>query len=128
MHVFFPLSAARLGPVTRPMIRSISLTIPLGMALWAHVSDEVDKKLEVQLKANIPFRLDPHDWKSGKIPWLLSVLTPQEVAQTLEKKLEGSVFRDKTYKWFAFRPMKAGPNNALKESEGKSSLDQATGA
>ena len=50
------------------------LTIPLGLALWAHVSDEVDKKLETQQQTNIPFRLAPHEWKSGKIPWLLAVL------------------------------------------------------
>ncbi|MGD9851518.1 MAG: toxin-activating lysine-acyltransferase [Nitrospirales bacterium] len=77
------------------------LTIPLGMALWAHVSEEVDKKLEVQQQANIPFRLAPHEWKSGEIPWLLAVLAPKEVAQALVKKLEESVFKDKSYKKFA---------------------------
>ena len=77
------------------------LTIPLGLALWAHVSDEVDKKLEAQQQANIPFRLAPHEWKSGEIPWLLAVLAPQDVARALVKKLEASVFKDKPYKKFA---------------------------
>ena len=104
------------------------LTIPLGMALWAHVSEEVDKKLEAQQQANIPFRLAPHEWKSGEIPWLLAVLAPKEVAQALVKKLEDSVFKDKTYKWFALRPMEAGPKNAPKASEATTRQGQTTGA
>jgi cytolysin-activating lysine-acyltransferase len=76
------------------------LTIPLGLALWAHVSEEVDKKLEAQQQANIPFRLAPHEWKNGEIPWLLAVLAPKVVAQALVKKLEETALKDKTYKRF----------------------------
>ncbi|MBA3967766.1 MAG: toxin-activating lysine-acyltransferase [Nitrospirales bacterium] len=72
------------------------LTIPLGLALWAHVSEDVDKKLEAQQQASMPFRLAPHEWKSGEIPWLLAVLAPKEVTQALVKKLEETVFKDKT--------------------------------
>ena len=57
--------------------------------------------MEAQLKANIPFRLAPHEWKSGEIPWLVTVLAPKEVARALVKKLEASVFKDKPYKKFA---------------------------
>jgi hemolysin-activating ACP:hemolysin acyltransferase len=76
------------------------LTIPLGLALWAHVSEEVDKKFEAQ-QQRLPFRLAPQDWKSGEIPWLLAVLAPKEVVQVLVKKLEETVFQDKSYKRFA---------------------------
>ena len=75
----------------RPGLVQISLSIPLGLALWAHVSEDVDKKLEAQQKANMPFRLAPHEWKSGDIPWLLAVLAPKEVSQTLGKKLEETI-------------------------------------
>jgi hemolysin-activating ACP:hemolysin acyltransferase len=57
--------------------------------------------LEAQQHANISFRLAPHEWKSGEIPWLLAVLAPNEVAQALVKKLEEFVFKDKTYKRFS---------------------------
>ena len=60
----------------------------------------MDKKLEAQLKATIPFCLAPHEWKSGKIPWLLAVLAPKDVAQALVKKLEESVFKDRRFKQF----------------------------
>lgn len=50
-----------------------SLSLPLG-GFWAHVSEEVDTKLKAQQQAKNPFRLTPHEWKNGKIPWLLAVL------------------------------------------------------
>ena len=65
------------------------------------MSEEVNKKLESQQQANIAFRLAPHEWKSGEIPWLLTVLAPKDVARALVKKLEASVFKDKPYKKFA---------------------------
>jgi cytolysin-activating lysine-acyltransferase len=104
------------------------LTIPLGVALWAHVSEQVDKKLEAQQQANMPFRLAPHEWKSGEIPWLLAVLAPKEVAQALVKKLEDTVFKDKTYKQFTVRPMGVGPQNLTKANEEKLSMAKGTEA
>ena len=75
-------------------------TIPLGLALWAEVSKKVDKKLEAQKKEYIPFRLAPHEWKSGDIPWLLAIAAPKEVAQVLVKKMKETVFRGQTLKYF----------------------------
>ncbi|MEX2490606.1 MAG: toxin-activating lysine-acyltransferase [Nitrospirales bacterium] len=92
------------------------LTIPLGLALWAHVSDDVNKKLEAQQQANIPFRLAPHDWKSGEIPWLLAVLAPKEVAQALVKKLEETVFKDRLYQRFG-----RGAKGTVSSSQGERS-------
>ena len=48
--------------------------------------------------------------------------------QALVKKLEESVFKDKTYQWFALRPMEAGPKNAAKASEATTRQGQTTGA
>jgi len=77
------------------------LTIPLGLAMWAYVSKDVDKKLEAQKEAKIPFRLAPQEWKSGGIPWLLVVVAPKEAGQALVMKLEETVFQGKTLKHFA---------------------------
>lgn len=79
----------------------------MGLALWGHVSEDVDKKLEVQQQARMPFRLAPHEWRSGEIPWLLAMLAPKEVTQALVKKLEDSVFKDKTYKRYALTSERA---------------------
>ncbi|WP_447971533.1 toxin-activating lysine-acyltransferase [Nitrospira sp. M1] len=84
------------------------LTIPLGLAMWAYVSEEVDKKLEAQKQAGIPFRLAPQDWKSGDIPWLLAVVAPKEASQALVKKLEETVFQGKTLRKY-FRELPTAP-------------------
>ncbi|MGD9851512.1 MAG: toxin-activating lysine-acyltransferase [Nitrospirales bacterium] len=86
----------------------------------------MDKKLEAQQKAKIPFRFTPQDWKSGEIPWLLAVLAPKEVAQALVKKLEDTVFKDKTHKQFTLRPTGVGPQNLATDNEEKSRTLKAT--
>lgn len=93
------------------------LTVPLGLALWAHVSEDVDKKLEAQKKSNIPFRLAPQDWKSGDILWLLDVIGPKEVAPALVKKLEETVLKDQPYKRFAQTLPKDEPKNESVKQE-----------
>ena len=51
----------------------------LGIAIWACVSEEVDAKIKEQIKAGVfPVRLQPKDWTSGKINWLLDVIAPNE--------------------------------------------------
>ncbi|MEM5585776.1 hypothetical protein WNZ15_25175 [Roseibium sp. AS2] len=37
-------------------------TVPLCLALWAKVSEEVDQKLDAQQKAGAPLRLASQDW------------------------------------------------------------------
>jgi len=58
--------------------RGDSLTAPLlGIAIWASVSLEVDKKIREQAGAGIfPVKLAPNDWTSGDIIWLLDVIAP----------------------------------------------------
>lgn len=54
-----------------------------GMAIWASVSDEVDRKIREQIKAGIwPLRLKPDDWTSGEINWLLDVIAPDQKTTT----------------------------------------------
>ena len=48
-----------------------------GIAIWASVSDEVDVKIQDQIKAGVfPIRLQPEDWSSGDTVWLLDVIAP----------------------------------------------------
>ena len=46
-----------------------------GIAIWASVSAPVDAKISEQIKAGVfPIRLNPEDWTSGDLPWLLDVI------------------------------------------------------
>lgn len=109
--VFFALATNQVTVVRGKLKGQNGLLVPIGLALWAHVSEEVDNKLEAQQQANMPFRLAPQDWKSGEIPWLLTVLAPKEVAQALVKNLEDSVFKDKTYRRFVYGSVTAVHQN-----------------
>ncbi len=62
------------------------VTIPLGLALWAKVSEEVSEKLIAQKKAEAPVRLSPLDWTSGEIPWLVLTSGPKTVRDSLIDK------------------------------------------
>ncbi|GJL65543.1 MAG: hypothetical protein NPIRA05_05140 [Nitrospirales bacterium] len=93
------------------------LTIPLGLAMWAYVSEDVDKKLEAQKEAKIPFRLAPQEWKSGDIPWLLAVVAPKEAGQALVMKLEETVFKGKVLKKYFLEQPVAPTNEEATEAE-----------
>ena len=50
-----------------------------GIAIWASVSKDVDAKIREQVKAGVfPVRLQPEEWTSGDINWLLDVIAPHQ--------------------------------------------------
>lgn len=50
-----------------------------GIAFWASVSEAVDAKIRDQIRAGtFPVRLQPEDWNSGTINWLLDVIAPNQ--------------------------------------------------
>ncbi len=52
-----------------------------GLAIWASVSEEVDRSIREQVKAGVfPVRLKAEDWTSGSINWLLDVIAPDQKA------------------------------------------------
>ncbi len=67
------------------------VTVPLGVALWAKVSEDVDARLKAQQAAGIPFRIAPRDWTSGEIPWVLVVSGPEEVRKGLHARLRNDL-------------------------------------
>lgn len=54
-----------------------------GIAIWASVSEEVNGKIQEQIKSGtFPVRLKPEDWTSGDITWLLDVIAPSQKLST----------------------------------------------
>lgn len=50
-----------------------------GIAIWASVTEDVDKKIRGQIKAGVfPVRLRTDEWIGGEINWLLDVIAPDE--------------------------------------------------
>ena len=54
------------------------LTQPLlGLAIWANVSDAVDRRIRDQISEGVfPVRLAPDEWAGGSTLWLLDVIAP----------------------------------------------------
>lgn len=63
---------------------------PVGVALWAFVNREVERRL-IHGRA----RLTPEDWKSGEKPWLVEVVAPFGRADAMIMSLKHGIFPDR---------------------------------
>ena len=64
---------------------------PLGFALWATFSEEVEARFKEQAAAGQGVRLRPQDWKSGDRLWLIELVAP---FATAENKLQDAMLAD----------------------------------
>ena len=85
-----PLAAKQVLTMRGKVKDKEGLTVPLGLAMWAKVSPEVDAKLEAQKAAGVPFRLAPHEWTSGEIIWCLVMCAPDSLKETFATKIKQS--------------------------------------
>ena len=63
---------------------------PAAVALWACVSDEVDRRLTDEIAK--PLRLQPQDWKSGENYWLIQATGETRAVQKLVDHLMRTTF------------------------------------
>jgi len=68
---------------------------PIGVALWASVSADVDKRLSDLSK---PARLRPDEWRAGDIPWLMELVCDPRVQPALLKNLSDNLFKGRGLK------------------------------
>jgi hemolysin-activating ACP:hemolysin acyltransferase len=62
-------------------------TLPVAVALWASVSEEVDRRLSANPTGQI--RLKAEEWNSGTIPWLVEAVgEPRATGALLKAILE----------------------------------------
>jgi cytolysin-activating lysine-acyltransferase len=71
------------------------IEVPVGVALWANVSTDVDQRLS---DVSAPWRLQPDEWRSGDIPWLLELVADSATQQALLKHLGETVFKGRGIK------------------------------
>jgi len=69
--------------------------VPVGVAVWASVSTAVDQRLS---DLSAPWRLQPDEWRSGDIPWLVELVSDTRTQQALLKHLGETVFRGRGIK------------------------------
>jgi len=72
------------------------VAMPLGLALWAKVSAEVDEKLSANLTR--PIKLRPDEWASGDIHWLVDVIGAPDMGKVMVAQLRQNALSGKALK------------------------------
>ena len=84
-------------PVLMQQFRTFYATDrPIGVVLWANVSDEVAER-----SAAGTTKLRPQDWKSGDKLWVVEVIAPFGGAEEMVKDLKEKVFPAKEVHFLA---------------------------
>lgn len=76
--------------------RDGSALIPVAAALWARVSPAIDKRLSENLDK--PVLLQPNEWASGEILWLVALAGDQRAMPTFLAKLREKDFKGRPVK------------------------------
>ncbi len=89
---------------------------PVGFALWAQLSEAVEKRLNESVTAGKTLRLEPKDWNSGDRLWLIELVCPaantqNQLNQKLVADLANTVFKNKP---FSFHQIQAGGKEGRK--------------
>jgi cytolysin-activating lysine-acyltransferase len=84
------LPAVLSGQCSVAQTQQSGIAVPVGVALWASVSTDVDQRLS---DLSAPWRLQPDEWRSGDIPWLVELVADTSTQQALLKHLGETVFK-----------------------------------
>lgn len=81
--------------VAEAQAKETGVITPVGALLWAFVSPEIDSRLSDVSK---PVKLQPNEWRSGDIPWIVLALGDQRVVASLLDKVKDAAFKGKAPK------------------------------
>ena len=70
--------------------------VPVAVALWARVSPNIDKGLSENLDKQV--RLQPNQWASGDILWLMAAAGDQRAVPKFLEQLQETEFKGKEVK------------------------------
>jgi cytolysin-activating lysine-acyltransferase len=76
--------------VAEAQSKDTGIVAPMGVVLWAMVSAEIDTRLSANIDK--PFKLEPTDWRSGDIPWIIAAFGDTKVVGQLFEQLSKTVF------------------------------------
>ena len=72
------------------------LSKPVGLVAWAKVSEAIDKRLSDN--PNQTIRLQPNEWNSGEIYWIIEALGAQKIVKPMIETLRNGPLKDKEIK------------------------------
>jgi hemolysin-activating ACP:hemolysin acyltransferase len=82
--------------VAEAQSKSNGFLTPIAAALWATVSEDVDRRLSEN--PDQPFRLAASEWKCGPIPWMIAVIGDQRVIKPMLKQLQETTLKGRPFK------------------------------
>lgn len=91
----FRLGQTHLGG-GKPAQEDAGMLLPVAVALWARVSDQIDATLSTTLDKQV--RLKPDQWASGQNLWLMAVAGDPRALPTFLKQLRTTEFKGQTVK------------------------------
>ena len=71
--------------------------LPLALVLWARVSAEVDARLSAEARG--PVRLQPNEWQSGDVFWIVDAVGELKAVQECVEALTKTRFGTKQFKF-----------------------------
>jgi cytolysin-activating lysine-acyltransferase len=89
------LPAVISGQCSVAQAQQAGIAVPVGVALWASVSTDVDQRLS---DLSAPWRLESDEWRSGDIPWLVELIADAPTQQALLNHLGETVFKGRGIK------------------------------
>jgi hemolysin-activating ACP:hemolysin acyltransferase len=99
--------------VAEAQSKSSGFVTPVGVVIWATVSDEIDQR--IMATPDQPIQLENNEWRSGDNPWLIALLGDSRVVQPMLEQVHHARFQDRplkmrarnqdgTYRITEFRP------------------------
>lgn len=92
-----PAIATRQFLVAMAQSKSNGKRFPVAVLLWASVSAEIDSKIAAN-GDKLP-ELEPKDWKSGEIPWLLGAAGNPQLFAGMFKQLQAGALKGRPIKF-----------------------------
>lgn len=72
---------------------------PVGVALWATVSEETESRL-----VDGAHKLRPDEWKNGDRPWLIELIAPFGGQEEIMSDFSSNIFPDRSFKYHRVTP------------------------
>jgi cytolysin-activating lysine-acyltransferase len=76
--------------VAEAQSKDTGVVAPVAAVLWAMVSESIDQRLSTH--PDQPLKLEPADWRSGRIPWIIAAFGEAKVVGGLLQQLAKTVF------------------------------------
>jgi cytolysin-activating lysine-acyltransferase len=78
---------------------------PVGVALWAYLSEEAERRFTAQVEAGAGARLQPQDWKSGDRLWVIELIALEpgrelQLTRAMVGDLAENVFKNQKMRMF----------------------------